>query len=220
MDWLQLIKQLLTNVIGFTNPSWPQLVLILSLIFMLVFRNKIANLIDRIIKIGKDGMAFAEAKQIPPETLPINFHGNDKNNQSIPPTIEKNRELIKHNLSRDTHSDHQKIVNLSDELALVYFLLRCERVYANIFGSQIQLLVQLKNVSNIGLSTSAIEHHFNGLLKLHPDFFSGTDVNGYMSFLIQAELVIVNDNFYCITDFGKDFLMSLQKTGHTERRAF
>lgn len=221
MDWTALLEKLLNNFISIINPSWPQLILILSLVFMLVFHQNIRRMLDRAKQVGRDGVFFESAQNPPPITI---IEEKDKSQHLLGGlttllTIKDNLQIIEqHLISQNLNDDPQKIINLlKHDLADVYFILRCERVYNIIFGTQIQLLKQLQQVVPNGLSQQSIDDHFNKISK-HYDVHSNFDSNKYMFFLIQAGLVIIKDGIYHLTNFGADFLTWLQRAGLSENK--
>lgn len=67
--FIDLIKTLLNNIVGLINPSWPQLVLVIVILFIVIFRGDISKLIGRIEKISKDGAVFAPSQKAASETV-------------------------------------------------------------------------------------------------------------------------------------------------------
>ena len=67
--WLSIGDRLLQNIVNFTNPTWPQLVLLFGLIALFIFRKNISGLIDRAVKISPSGIDFQPPQIAPPATV-------------------------------------------------------------------------------------------------------------------------------------------------------
>lgn len=194
-----------------------------ELSFYVGFQKNIRHMLDRAKQLGKDGIFFESAQSAPPITI---LEEKDKSQQLLGSlttllTVKDNIQIIEQYLiSQNLNDDPQKIINLlKHDLADVYFILRCERVYNIIFGTQIQLLKQLQQVVPNGLSQQSIDDHFNKISNIY-DVHNNFDSNKYMFFLIQAGLVIIKDGIYHLTNFGADFLTWLQRAGLSETKLF
>lgn len=121
-------------------------------------------------------------------------------------------------INKLTSDDHQKIEILTKEYAETFFYLRCQAVYNSIFGSQISLLKTLNFNKPYGLNTNQIENYFNEITQKYPDFYATWTYEMYLNFLKQSILITTNKTNFCITEFGVDFLVWLQRTGYTENK--
>lgn len=220
-NWMPLKEKFFSNLVSIINPSSQQLILVLGLVFIFVFRQNIKRMLDRTKQIGKNGVIFEPAQNPPPTTILENQNKSQQILQGLTtlPTINTNLSIVDKYIASQPTQDPQETINfLKRDLADVYFILRCERVYGIIFGSQIQLLKLLQK-SPFGLNQQAIDGYFNDAAKIyteHGDF----DSNKYMQFLIQAELIMISDDTYHITTFGSDFLTWLQRSGSSENKPY
>lgn len=207
--WLNLGDKLLNNIINITNPSWPQL----CLIFILLFHKNISSLVDRIKHIGATGIDIDQFTRQPPAELPEEIETNYNQltqMKTINESIEFINSYLNHKYQAEPESARKLLVS---ELANTYFNFRCQGVYNLIFGSQIRLLKDLLTNINSGLSKIQVTEYFNKIAKTYPDQFSTWNIDTYLSFLIQAKLVVLDSESYRITDFGVDFLTWLQRSG-------
>ena len=220
--WLNEGDKLLNNIINLTNPTWPQLILLIGLLAIFIFRKNLSGLIDRAIKISPSGIDF-QPQIAPPATVTEELGKIQTTFSSITSlrTITSNQSIINQHLSNEKIVDPTKARDyLIRELADVYFVLRCERVYYIVFGSQIQILKKLLTSQSTGLTQQDIDQHFEDIVKIHPDFFARWNNAQYMNFLIQANLVKKDNTLYKITDFGTDFLTWIQRSGYSENKPF
>ena len=224
---LILVIILTPIIILFKYISWPRLALILSIIIIVAYYQNIATFIDRVLKIGKDGIMLSPLSQSVVPTITFmenaNFQQSIDNSSSMQ-TIRGYEKDINDYVSRNFDNNvEDKSKKLISALAIAQFEIRCTRVYFAIFGSQIELLKHLSRNSVSGLDQSSIDQYFEKIKKDHADFYEKGNwgVSQYLSFLIQSGLVSVGkNNNYQITVFGKDFLSWLQCTGTPENKNF
>ncbi len=97
------------------------------------------------------------------------------------------------------------IAQANEEIAVRDTLLDFERIYNVIFGSQIQLLLDL-NANKDGLPIENTDAFFNKImLKWRPNF-TDWGFDKYMSYLLSTGLVEIYKNNAFITEKGQAFL--------------
>lgn len=219
--WGNVGDKLINNIIGLTNPTWQQLFLVLGLIAIFLFRHSIAKIIMNIKKIGREGVEFLQSTPSPSMNEELGKIQTTFGTITSLNTITTNLSTIQQYLRDNNLTDPARANNfLERELADVYFILRCERVYNIIFGSQIALLKKLLQSNHKGLTLTEVENHFNVIAKMHPELYSNWNTAIYINFLIQWNLIMPDRDSYRITDFGADFLTWLQRTGFPENKYF
>lgn len=223
MDWMGYFDKLLNTVIALLNPTWPQAIIIIFVISLCKFTPNIRRLLDRIKRVGREGISFSEteAQPVPPTSMEEIKDKTDQfsqNNTVTITTIALTQNALKEFINKQSLNDNEKISLLIKELAETFFYLRCQATYNSIFGSQIQLLKKLNLYRIQGLSVSEIEKYFNDASALFPDFYAKWNSVMYLNFLHQSHLITMNRDNYCITEFGVDFLVWLQRAGVSENK--
>lgn len=219
LNWLTHLNDLINHLINLISPTWPQVAILLLLIFIFKFQNNIARLLDRINKVSKEGISFdpSEEQVVPPSTVDEIKTRDQRLSQSYSfTTVAEAIPGITEYINKLTSDDAQKIAILTNEYAETFFYLRCQAVYNSIFGTQICLLKILNSQKPRGLNKNRIEAYFNDILQKYPDFFATWTCETYVNFLQQSILVTSNEDSFCITEFGVDFLVWLQRTGFSE----
>lgn len=221
--WLNIGSKVLNNIIGYTNPTWPQLCLIIVLLFIYFFRKNISNLLDRVIHIGATGVDFQQSTINPPPDLSEEINKPKTNDSQIEQmkTIQESIQFINNYLDEKYQNDPDKAKNLLiSELATAYFNFRCQSVYNLIFGSQIQLLKSLNNNRDTGLSKAQANEHYNVIINNYPTPLSKWNIDNYLHFLTQSKLITLENESYKITHFGVDFLIWLLWSGLPDNKPF
>jgi hypothetical protein len=221
LNWLPHLNNLINHLINLISPTWPQATFILFLIFIFKFKNNIARLLDRINKVSKEGISFdpSEKQVVPPSTVDEVKTKTEQISQNHSfTTVAQSIPGITEYINKLTSDDNNKIEILTKEYAETFFYLRCQAVYNSIFGSQINLLKILNSHKPYGLNKNYIKDYFNDITQKYPDFFATWTYEMYLNFLKQSILITTNESNFCITEFGVDFLVWLQRTGYTENK--
>ena len=216
----EFLKIIFNIVFSFTNPTWQQTVLLLSIIILFIFTKEIKLLINRVEKLKYKDTEVQWAKQDPPKepfTQEADFAKNKGEN--ISPTLKKYMQDLKcHIDNQRLKSENEKIEYLERLLSYSTYILMCERIYAKIFGGQIQILKELQ--SNKHVSDEVISSYIIQGKKQNPEFFEKWDVNTYMNYLLTSNLVMFSDKKYSITFFGEDFLNWMRQQGISENKPY
>ena len=170
------------------------LIFVFALIFIFTFRKPLMGLIDRTEKIGKDGLTAGNKSKIQDDSSPttsesvqtlLDYVGNSIVINELETNIVK--DLKGKNL--DSSGDTAKV--LIKHLAGTQALLAFERIYSNIFGSQIQLLKRLNEQSR---DNDFALQHYNQVCENVPNFKDSVTYDNYNNFLISNILIIKKDN--------------------------
>jgi hypothetical protein len=112
----------------------------------------------------------------------------------------------------DSKSDTSKV--LVRHFAKMRILWRCEVVYRLIFGSQLRFLKTL-NVSG-AMSEENAHQYYVTATQSYREVFPEKDSKPYFTFLIRQGLVIVQNDSFFVSNFGREFLSWLIQMGVSE----
>jgi len=175
--------------------SWPLMVFII----VLLLRKNIMNLVDRIKSASKEGVSFYEnQKQINKDIKDIDksvFPGD-----SIDGYIRKIKEFkIAETTIKEIQEESKKYGIYSNKEKYIEFLetalvdnklsWHCELVDKNIFESQVIILLELDKTEEKQISFEQINKYFNEIKNLHLNAFSHWDVNKYLEYLRDMDLL-------------------------------
>jgi hypothetical protein len=202
--------------------KWPICGLIaLGLVFV-AFRVNIASFLDRVKRIGKDGL-HAEPISKPELQTKENEQKNIKMQiQELlqplhsPVILEKENAIRAELKQRDLPFEGASIDILITYLAQTQLALVFEQTYRLIFGSQIYLLKYANERG--GLSQNEIDGHFENVKKLFEPNFDEWSVEKYLYFLLAHSLLTKSEGEYFITNLGVDFLGWVVRRGYTENK--
>lgn len=198
--------------------GWPHITLMFGIIFIIVFKTPIANFLNRVDSVGKNGLTTnrsPEAQNEEPTKIALDellAIGNSEVISEIESAIVA--ELIEKGL--DVSGDTSKI--LVKHLATTQLALEYEQVHGLIFGSQIRLLKILNEVAGQGKHTDYLQGFFSNL-KEHEVSFKDWHIQNYLYFLSERFLITKIDDQYHISKKGVEYLIWLARTGKSENRA-
>lgn len=185
MEKLEILLRYLT--------SWPVVVLILGVCFIIKFREAINNLIQRITKVY--GVAIKAG--IPPEQQ------TEKIEKSLPSEEEIKKSVKKKDLEKVLLKG---FIKLSNEI-------KYERTFNMIYGSQIELLEYLSKKGTLGEKYINLRSFYNYSIKRWRSrfptgtppkiisYFGFLEKMGYIKYLGKGDKRIVK-----ITPHGNDFI--------------
>ena len=196
--------------------KWPLVIIII----VFIFKKSISSLINRIksIKGGKYGIETELSKK---QLETQNVLEKPKTKMT---TIEKGLNLISDDtrkriqiaIKQETELDKVKDESEKTQLLLkyseaLYVILRFERIYNLIYGSQIKLLTHLN--SSIKETTESIIFFYNDAVEVNPTLKEYPYKN-YLAFLESQGLIIIGkENSIQISIFGRDFLKYMIDSG-------
>lgn len=198
----------------------PHLVFLFGLVFVLLFRAPLSDLIRRIRSIDRRGLTAgpdpnAQREEANPEAVHelLEIVGNT-------PVITDLEERIRADLdARQIGYDSNSARVLIRHLAGTQLLLYLEQVHASIFGSQIQLLKRLNEVAGQGQSEKYVQDFIDNIKSMYPDSLGDWSHEDYLQFLLNQGLVFVQEDRLHITDFGVEYLTWIVRSGRAENRA-
>ena len=204
MDWLTFFSEISKSL------AWP----ICLLIVIRIFQKQISNLIQRIVKIDKEGIT-AE---------PLSEHQLEKPKpeavQSLLDVVSKT-DLI-NSIEEDIRADLQErglqttgnsIDVLIRHFAGTKLLLAFEQIHSQIFGIQLFLLKNLNQIVGQGRSITFLEDYFEDIKTSYPEAFNNWSIEQYLNYLFVNALIIKNENQIHITTKGVEYLTWIARNG-------
>lgn len=199
--------------------GWPHFSFLFGLIFLLLFKNQLGDLISRVTSIGKEGVKAAptpEAQREKKKTEAVQELLLAIGDSIVLRDIEGR---IKSDLTdRELEIDGDTVKVLIKHLAAVKLLLEFEQVYNLIFGSQIYLLKKLNEVVGQGQNRQNVIAHFKHVREMFKSDLGDWSFEQYMAFLINRSLVTVDNETYHVTNFGVEYLTWMARNGRSENR--
>ncbi len=199
--------------------GWPQITFLSILIFMLIFRKAMTNLISGIKSVSKDGITVNQTN--------IDLQMEDKKKQTInellsiessPITQEIEKSINEELKTKGLNIEGDAVKVLLKHLAATQLELDFERIYNAIFGSQIHLLKKLNENSGTGRPIQFVDEFFLNVKNTFEEF-NDWNREKYCQFLIGSSLIILENNSFNITIKGNEFLTWIMKRGKTEERS-
>lgn len=156
-------------------------------------------------------------------------------NQSVKPSIEEQQSLqhlipidptgirnevesrINEQLAQIT-DENNKIDILVKNLAQQHINNAFEKVYYNIFGSQIKLLEFLAIQTEGKARIKAILPFFENTKNTNPDTFESWEFSDYMNFLLTWDLVKNDADIWYITKYGRAFITYITAMEYTKNK--
>lgn len=210
---MEIMNQILNSI------TWVHLLFVFALVFVLVFRNPLSDLIRRITKIDKEGLTARptpETQREKNETsaeavqMLLDVVGNSIVINELEDSIRK--DLEDKGLSSD--GDSEKV--LIKHLAGTQLLLAFERIHGPIFGSQIYLLKKLNEVTGQGRDRKFIENHIQDVKELYENQLEDWSSDQYLQFLFSHSLIIRHIDQFHITNLGVEYLTWIARNGKRE----
>ncbi|MDD3735060.1 MAG: hypothetical protein PHO31_01115 [Candidatus Pacebacteria bacterium] len=187
---------------------WPGLISI----FIFKFKNEIKGLINRIVSAEFPGGIKVN--------LPLEQKTPDKN---IPEEIKDSIEIKKEFSDKELNDLQRQINVLLSQINTLRTALIFERIYQTIFGSQINLLEELRLKGTNGVFYEDIAAYYQQIRIKWPDLNS-YPLENYLNYLINSGLVEVffdNEKKKCrITPLGIDFLEYIKKLNYSKEKVF
>ena len=209
MDW-ELTLRYLTALV------WPAT----TLAICYWFKQEIAGLLNRII--GGElpgGFKFSS----PPTQKTPNENVPDEIKESVAQKKEENAEENKEKSAGSKEDAKEQVIALLSQVAELQTALVFERVYQNIFGSQIKLLEELRLRGTIGASYEDIAAYYQQTKIKSPNLNSYL-LESYLNYLKNGGLIEMfldgSQKKYKITSRGVDFLEYIEKLGYTKEKQY
>lgn len=191
---------------------WPGVVVVCVIAAFLIFRPAFLTLIGRISKAGKEGVTFSEegsqdrkSGNLPPAQLSF----PELMNMPISATVLEREKYIKEQLHDfNLQNDSEKINALIRVTALAKIETEFTNIAHAIFGSQVDLMIQLAGTPN-GSTLSHAETIFKQAQEVFPEIHSERDLDTWTKYLISNNLITIENNKINLTRIGADFLKFL-----------
>ena len=197
--------------------TWHHLAFIFALVFIVVFRLPLSELIRRTTKIGKEGLTASSAPEAQreksgPEAVQqlLDVIGN-----SIVITDMEGRvksELMEKGLNTDGDTIKVLIRHLSGTQILLSF----EQIHNLIFGSQISLLKKLNEVAGQGRPSEFVIDHIDHVKTIYPNQLGGWSYDQYLGFMYSRLLIVRHGDQIHITNLGVEYLTWVARNGRSE----
>jgi hypothetical protein len=202
LPWLELTKTVFDLIKGI---AWPLMILWV----VLLFRKQVADLIPRIVRLGKDGVEVSPAARL--QTLagqtPSEAEELAKARFAQAPTPQFIKDLETDIWNQlETNPNEEKLPLAVRAIAYARTAVRCERTYGLIFGSQIRGLRELINPTKPVTVDDAKTYYEENVKVAHTSFYKDFPFEAWLGFLVSQELVEVEDGLIRISDFGRWFL--------------
>jgi hypothetical protein len=200
--------------------AWPAAVVVIGVVFLLLYHKPLSGLIDRTQELSKSGL----------RTTASSSQASAGASSATTPALEasKAEELLKSFdnallLEREsrihTELEKQQIAMPAErERILVRFLagatiaLEFERIYADIWGSQIASL-QFLNSASPGVASTRLQPAYDRAAKQWPAFYKNYSFENWLGFLERNGLVEITGSTIAIRLLGREFLKHLVHQG-------
>lgn len=188
---------------------WPGVVVICVIAAFLIFRTAWMGLIGRISKAGKDGVTFEGSQERRSDNRPMQLSFPELMKMPISSTVLERERNIKEQLhSFNLQNDSEKIEALIRVTATARIDTEFTNIAHTIFGSQVELLVQLAGTPQ-GSTITRAESIFKQAQELCPEIHSDRDLDTWLKYLLSNNLITIENSKIDITQVGADFLKFL-----------
>lgn len=189
LEWARVIVDLVKGV------AWP------LALFMVVwiFRQEIKKRIPYLKSAGKDGVEFADPEGQPSEQKEIGLL-NEPEHPLL--TVKPVEEMLQKSAAE--LKDELVVPKLIRALAVSQLERRFEHIFSWVFQSQINFLLGLDEV---GLPHAVVAAYYKDIVQpLSPERYGEFDVDEWLKFLFDQELIEWREDRIWRTDYGTDFL--------------
>jgi len=191
--------------------TWPIIVLILGLVALYMFKPAIERKISGITNASKDGVTFERSQEGGEKQPPILSYTEIMKHPITQSEIEKEISIEQHLQASGIKVDREIISILTRALATTRITLEFSNIAHVIYGSQINLLIQLVGAKN-GIPHQRAEEIFIQAQQEFPALHGNRQLEDWLAYLRESNLVTLNNDRIVISQFGKDFLTHLVNT--------
>jgi len=187
---------------------WPLVVVIISIAAIIILRPAFMHLVDRISKAGKNGITFERPQEGESPQQPV-FSFVDLMKLPITASVLEREKAIEKNFqSFDLKDETEKVSALIRALAFSRIEAEFNNISHVIFGSQLNLLVQLSGTPHC-LTLLQVESLFKLAQNNYPAIHANRTLNDWLNYLLVTNLITQSNDVIDITQYGKDFLKYL-----------
>lgn len=201
--------------------KWHHLAFPSALVFIILFKEPLSNLISRITSINKKGVKAGPSPETQREKTETTNESVQQLLDIVGSSIVINEQVakIQNELSeKGLATDGDSVKVLARHLAGTQILLAFEQIHSLIFGSQIILLKKLNEVAGQGIRAELVNEYIVKTIQANPVDLGNWTVEQYLFFL-RSQLLIVGDGEQIhITDFGVEYLTWMARNGRSEDR--
>lgn len=196
--------------------AWPLALVILSFGALFIFRAELRKLIPRVKKLWGVDLETPPAQQLATDSTPGQSQRLSHPFDSI--VLKEWEEAIRRD-SRLPADLNRRVEALVTHLAAANLLLAYEMISRTIWGTQIDLLLDI-NTKATGEEIERLRRYYEAAAAQANDDLAGYPYEKYLEYLRNQGLVIESEGRLHITNFAKEFLAHLARTGATYRRQF
>lgn len=209
-DLLRLIARL----------AWPGFAVFFTWRFRAAISEAIPLLAGRVTEVGPSGLELSpvnEQRDAPPENPAQDAAVEPQVVQEpVSPFLAGLQAAMR--ISADTIPEADRTERLIRALVVARLELGHERVYRNIFGSQIRALIMLR--SRKIASEMDARTFFQTETASMQEFYFGYGFDGWIHFLLNQNLIQRIDDGFTITSFGEDFVSYIDRISLPTNKPF
>ncbi len=136
--------------------------------------------------------------------------------------VTENEENIKKSLIEKnliTNLEDPTIKVLIRQLAVSQVLTWFEKTYNIIFGSQIRILLHGENNTDFLIDKDYILGTFEATKEIYKDIYKDWQINDYLKFLLESNLLEKRNENFILTTRGKEFLRMMKNSNYSEYKS-
>ena len=187
--------------------AWPGAVVVIACFALVLFRDGFSRLVDRIKGAGRDGVTFhpsQEVAKVTPHDVP---RIPSVSEQAVSAVVLAREEAISVELQR-IPEDQLKIAQLRRALATAVVEGELSRLAYVIFGSQVQLLVDLAGTRG-ELAITHARTLYDGAVAQYPAWYASRSFEDWLGFITRSNLIAASASGVSLTPYGEEFLKFL-----------
>lgn len=216
VDWLSWFSELVTLVIGI---AWP-LALITGL---LLFRQQLADVLNRLVKAGKEGLEFVQPPQTAPPATEISPTDALSMAENFPEDFKPLAEALDAKLEEAIpRLMEARQTNDRDALKLgaidAWAALLLEKVYRTVWGSQIEAIEFLKDQGG-SAPIQALRTFYDSGSKKNVFLYARYSFEQWLEYLEGAELVGLEADIASVRPLGRALLPYVQQHKYERYKA-
>lgn len=196
---------------------WPLTLIVITVFFSVFFRNAITSAISRIKNINKSGVNLGDIPAPEQPKAPADFQKTLDTFSRSRFKLEIEAEILKELTTKEIKNPDEQIKFLVRALSETALNLRFSKISNAIYGSQLQLLIQLNTMRN-GVHVDEANKIYNAMMRANKRSLDDFPFDKWLGFLVDQKLVQLNTNLLLISEMGIEFLEYLVRSGETNVR--
>jgi len=192
-------------------------VVVIFVIFFLIFRKKILELLDRVKSISKDGVALDSKQQETKSEIDPQKEAEKLMRQFDSALIRETEDIMKEELNRKNLLGTEGIPVLTRYVAALSIAYSFSETYRIIYGSQLNLLDYL-NTQN-PQPAAALRGFYNSAASQYPIYYTAYTFEQWLGFLRDRLLIREDGSLIGITVRGREFLTYLTTAGLSRQKS-